>query len=59
MEARTAMASTTALGNWAFCFMSAWMVGKVEAPANANIIELKATAMLIEIEDHPTCYKWG
>ena len=24
--------------NWSLCFMSAWIVGKVEAPAKANII---------------------
>ena len=36
------MASTAALGNWVLSFMSAWMVGKVEAPAKANMIVLKA-----------------
>ena len=28
--------------NFSLCLMSAWMVGKVEAPAKANITEPKA-----------------
>ena len=42
MEQRTVMAITTALGKRDLSLMSAWMVGKVEAPAKANMIELKA-----------------
>ena len=42
MEARMTMATTTAFGNLVLSFMSAWMVGNVEAPAKANMIELNA-----------------
>ena len=42
MQHRIVMAITTAFGNNDFSFISAWMVGKVEAPAKANMIELKA-----------------
>ena len=42
MQERTVMAITTALGNMALSLMSACIVGKVEAPAKANMIELKA-----------------
>ena len=36
------MAMVAEMGNLLLSFMSAWMVGNVEAPANANIIEPKA-----------------
>ena len=36
------MAITAAFGNCALSFISAWIVGKVDAPAKANIMELKA-----------------
>ena len=42
------MATTTAFGNLVLSFMSAWMVGNVEAPANANIIELNARIVDID-----------
>ena len=37
---------TAALGNSDLFLMSAWIVGKVEAPAKANITELKAESKL-------------
>ena len=46
MVARITMATTTAFGNLSLSFMSAWMVGNVEAPAKANMIELKADGVL-------------
>ena len=36
------IAKKAAFGNLVLSFMSAWIVGKVDAPANENIIELKA-----------------
>ena len=35
--------------NWCLCFMSAWMVGKVLAPAKANIIVEKALIIPIQL----------
>jgi hypothetical protein len=37
-----AMAKSTAVKNCLLSFMSDWMVGKLGAPANANIVVLKA-----------------
>jgi hypothetical protein len=39
-----AMAKSTAVKNCLLSFISDWMVGKLGAPANANIVVLKAEA---------------
>ena len=36
------MAMVAEMGNLLLSFMSAWMVGNVEAPANANIMDPNA-----------------
>ena len=41
------MAMVAEMGNLLLSFMSAWMVGKVEAPAKANIMDPKAELMLL------------
>ena len=47
------IAMTAALGNCVLSFMSAWMVGKVEAPAKANRIELNAvTRARLKLHDN-------
>ncbi len=43
-----AMAKSTAVKNCLLSFMSDWMVGKLGAPANANIVVLKAESTLIK-----------
>ena len=39
------MAIVAEMGNLLLSFMSAWMVGNVEAPANANMMDPKAEKM--------------
>jgi hypothetical protein len=46
-----AMAKRTAVKNCLLSFMSDWMVGKLGAPANANIVVLKAESTLIKKEN--------
>jgi hypothetical protein len=45
------------VGNWSLCFMSAWTVGNVEAPAKANIIEAKALKVPSTVEFECVAYK--
>ena len=44
------MANVAEMGNLLLSFMSAWIVGNVEAPANANIMDPKAEIDLMKIE---------
>ena len=41
------MARVAEIGNLLLCFMSAWIVGKVEAPAKANMMDPNAELCLI------------
>ena len=49
------MARVAEIGNLLLCFMSAWIVGKVEAPAKANMMD--PNAELCFILDH--LFKYG